>query len=324
MQAEAGRHRGKQAGAVLAALSVVAATPVVAATAPSAMPAAGRAVQLAAAGDSVLNLGFNLFQQLVNIPNAEVEALGVLAKSLFFTGNWFTPSATNIWGEDPGDPGHFMTLVDLSIPFKAISGLGSPEIDPEAVAAGTAGLGQQLALLAAAELPASQSCDATWCAPVVPTTPITGFAPTDRGIWLLTAFTGLQQFPIVDHWLKVPLSDLTNGYTFPAVLNPSAGVGPGGAVPDDEVFGFPGTVHGPDGENLMPWSNLTFTLNLLGPFQNFYNSLLAPPDLSAFEFPTLEEWGRTLQSLVAAVVVDFNPLVPGSPYCGGRATCPAT
>ena len=70
------------------------------------------------------------------------------------------PSATNIWGIDPGDLGHYMGVLDLLIPFPQISGLDQPEIDPTADANGTAGLAQQIGLLAAAELPTSSSCDA--------------------------------------------------------------------------------------------------------------------------------------------------------------------
>lgn len=283
------------------------------------MPLLDQAVRLTA-GDSVANIPFNLFQQIVNIPNTEVEALNSSASSLFFTGSWWTPSATNIWGEDPGDPGHFMGLTNLMIPFKTISGLGSPEIDPDAAAAGTAGLGQQLALLAAAQLPPSASCDATWCAPVVPTSPITGFAGIDKTIWLASALSGTQHMPLFDGWFQVPLSDLMSGYTFPTVVSPSAGVGEGGSVPDG--FGFAGTVDGPNGENLMPWSGLDFTFNPLGPFQSFYHSLLAPPAFGGFEILNIEELGRALQAVAAGSIVDFYPFVPGSPACAGTCAMP--
>ncbi len=308
---------------MIAAAATVAIAPVGSVTAEhSAASAAHRPVQLTAEGDSILNIPLNLFQQLVNIPNTEVEALDTLAKSLLFTGTWFTASATNIWGEDPGDPGHFMAIIDLLIPFKAISGLGTPEIDPEAAAAGTAGLGQQLALLAAAEIPADATCNADWCAPLHPTTPITGSSLIDWTIWALAILTGKQHFPLTDPWFKLPLSELTSGYTFGTVVSPSSGVGPGGSVPGDEVFGFPGTHLGPNGENLMPWSNLTFTLNLAAPFQNFFNSLLAPVDLAGFEFPGIEETARALQSVAAGLVVDLYPFVPGGPNCPGYCELP--
>lgn len=311
-----------------AVASVVAASSLVALQ-PSSAPVTNRAVELTAGGESLLNIPFNLFQDIVNIPNTEVEAVSGLAKSLLWTGNWFTPSATNIWGEDPGDPGHFMSLIDMLIPFREISGLGSPVIDPAADAAGTAGLGQQLALLAAAELPASASCDADWCAPRVPATTITGFTPIDKPIWLLATDLRVQQFPLQDDWYKVPFSQLSSGYSFGTVVEPSMGVGPNGSVPSDSVFGFPGThpLLNADGEqvlngngnpvNLMPWSNLDFKFNPLEPFGNFFNSLLAPPDVNGFEFPSLTDTLQALQALAAGTVLDFNPLVPGSPLCPG-------
>lgn len=315
MQAVVNQPRYTAAGAALAAVGVAAAASVMpAAPLPAVLTGVERAVQLTADGDSVLNIPFNLFQQLVNIPGTEVDALNLMARSLFYTGNWFTPSATNLWGEDPGDPGHFMATIDMLVPFKAISGLGSPEIDPEAMANGTAGLGQQLALLVAAELPVSASCNADWCAPLVPATEITGFTAIDRTIWTLATATGVQPFPLFTNWFQVPVSDLMSGdFTFGDVVNPSHGVGPDGSVPDG--FGFPGTVAGPDGEHLMPWSGLDFTFNPLGPVQNFYNSLLAPPDMSGFDIPTVEEIGRAVQAFTAGMVVDFNPYVAGSPAC---------
>lgn len=324
MQTGTVRGRRVRSGAALAATGLIVAAPVTAvAPGQPGSPAVDRAVQLVADGDSILNIPFNLFQAIVNIPATEVQALNVLAGSLFFTGPWLTASATNIWGEDPGDPGHFMALADLLIPFKAISGLGAPEIDPEAAANGTAGLGQQLALLAAAWLPADASCAADWCAPLHPTTPITGSAPIDQAIWIWAIQSGLQRFPLTDNWFKVPLSDLQNGYTFGDVPLVSPGIGPGGSVPGDDVFGFPGSIVGPDGQNLMPWSGITFTFNPLGPLQNFYNSLLAAPDPSAFEFPSIEETGRALQSVAAGLAIDFNPFVPGSGTCPGQCDVPA-
>src|SRR6202044_2190747 len=92
----------------------------------------------------------NLFDDVVNIPANEIAGIDVLGNSLLFSGDWWVPSATNIWGTDPGDLGHYMGLIDTLIPFSAISGLDQPEIDPTADADGTAGLAQQIGLLAAA------------------------------------------------------------------------------------------------------------------------------------------------------------------------------
>ncbi|MGH3564265.1 MAG: hypothetical protein ACRDTN_21425, partial [Mycobacterium sp.] len=324
MQAAGHQQRYVATGVALAVASIVAVTPVAPVPWPSGTSVVDRAVRLVADGDSILNIPFNLFQDIVNIPNAEVEAANVAASALFFSGNWWTPNATNLLGTDPGDPGHYMGIIDTFIPFPEISGLGQPEIDPTADAAGTAGLAQQLALLAAAELPTTASCAADWCSPMIPVTPITGLSMLDRTIWLWPILLGGQHFPLVDNWFQVPLSDLTNGFTFDPTTDPSGladpakGVGPNGSVPSDDVFGLPGTQPGPDGENLMPWAGIDFKLNLLGPFQNFFNSLLAPPDFSGFEFPSLSDIVHAAQSLLASAVVAFDPWIGGSLQCFGE------
>src|SRR6201999_728835 len=108
---------------------------------------------------SVFNIPFNLFQDIVNVPYNEIGALDTLANSFFFTGNWFVVSATNLWGVDPGDPSHFMSITDLLLPFPELSGMGAPATDFDA------GLGQQIWGLAAAELPVNAACDAASCVP---------------------------------------------------------------------------------------------------------------------------------------------------------------
>ena len=298
------------AGAVLVAASVVAVTPI--APRPSEIPIASIETRLTDAGDSIFNIPFNLFQDFFNVPYYEVQALNAEASSLFFTGTWWNFDAVNLWGEDPGDPGHFMSLVDMLFPFPAISGLGSPEIDPIADAAGTAGLGQQLSLLAAAELPASSFCDAESCAPFFPVTPLTGSTTLDQAIWAALLFSGLYHFPLIDNLFKVPISELQSGYTFGTIVDPSGSA--------NAEFGLPGTGPG----DTMPWSDITFTLNLAAPFQNFYNSLLAPPDLSGFEFPSLTDVYHAFIAVLAGLVLDFNPFVPGSSWCPGSCDFAST
>lgn len=304
-----GRRPYVMTGAALAATSMIIVTPV--APRPLAIHIANPAVRLASAGD-MLNIPINLFEDLLNVPYNEIQGINTLADSLFFGGTWFTSSATNLFGTDPGDPGHYFGIFDSLLPFPALSGAGGGELDQS-------GLAQQVFLLAAAELPVSSSCDAETCAPLAPTSPLTGFTGIDRDTFFSEALTGQYKFPLFDHWFTVPLSDLSNGYNFGNVVDPSPGVGSGGAVPSG--FGLDGTIAGPGGENLMPWSNTTFTLNLAEPFQNFYNSLLATPSagLSGIELPTFTEATQALQSLAAGAVVDFYPFVPGSPLCFG--TC---
>lgn len=251
----ASQRRHVTAGAAVAAASVVALAPV----APvnpwtPGLTAAERAVALAAEA-SFLNIPFNLFQDLVNIPFNEVSATNVLANSFFFTGNWFTPSATNIWGEDPGDPGHFMAVMDYLFPFAPqLSGLYDPTIDPDALANGTAGWGQQFAMFAAALLPISASCDSIQCYPMSPVEPITGITGLDAMLNFFAKFTNFpnddNQLDLFKYWLKVPIQDMLNGYKFPdspfsdpdnptsgGIANPDAGVGEGGAVPGGPMYG---------------------------------------------------------------------------------------
>ena len=275
----------------------------------------------------------NLFDDILNIPFNEVQGIDVLADSLLFSGNWWVPSATNIWGTDPGDLGHYMGVLDVLIPFPQISGLDQPEIDPTADANGTAGLAQQIGLLAAAELPTSSSCDAQACAPITTPEVITGISALDRDIGFLEALSGNgtdangEPFGLFSNWFQVPLSDLTSGYTFdgsdPGIVDPSPGTGADGGVTGE--FGFPGTT-GADGTTAgeMPWAGDTFQLNLLGPFEDFYNSLLATPptdgiDGTGIEIPTSTSILDAFQNLTAGFIAAFDPFVPGSPDC--PATC---
>jgi len=289
---------------------------------------------------------FNLFEDILNIPSNELEAFNQFGVSLMDGGTWFTSSATNLWGEDPGDPSRFIAGLDMLIPFTAISGEGTPEpgfgdFSWADAADGQLGLSQQISLLLDAELPASSSSDATWSAPLDPVSPITGLTGIDRLIWDGAIFSNQTPFPLIDDWFKVPMSELTSGtYNFGTVVDPSAGVGPDGSVPTDDVFGFAGTnpLYNIPGDpasglalndngnpiNLMPWSNESFTLNLAYPFENFYNSLEAPVDpstaLSSVDIPTFQELGYALQTFAAGLVISFDPFVEGSPFCSD-ATC---
>jgi hypothetical protein len=285
--------------AVLATASVVAVTPASSRVAePPTVSVNTRLVD-----SSIFNIPFNLFQDIVNIPYYEVQAMDALANSGFFTGNWFVVSATNLWGVDPGDPSHFMSVADVLFPFPELSGLGAPATDFDA------GLGQQLWGFVAAELPVNGACDAMSCIPTAPTSPITGITSIDSLIWLEQELTGGQQFPLIDNWFQIPTSDLQNGYTF----DPSA---PGSVDPSGPVvsgFGLEGT--GTD--NAMPWAGDTFTLQPWVPVENFINSLMATPDPNGFEFPTFTEIAQGFQAVVAAAIVDFDPITPGSPFCPG-------
>ena len=166
-----------------------------------------RSIETRLVDESIANIPYNLFQDILNVPYNEIQGLDTFADSEFMTGNWFVVSATNLWGVDPGDPSHFMSLVDLMLPFPALSGLGAPETDFDA------GLGQQRGVAVAAELPVNGACDAASCIPQVPTPPITGITSIDSLIWDSQILSGQQEFPLIDNWFQVPIYDLLNGYT---------------------------------------------------------------------------------------------------------------
>jgi hypothetical protein len=316
MQATVREHQYMKASAALAAASVVALAPI-APVAPPPSPASvvERAVQLAA-GDlvdlGIFNVPLNLFQDIVNVGANEIVAMDQAAKSLFYATNFFVPSATNVFGTDPGDLLHYSSILALLLPFsRDLSGVGSPVLDPAADAAGTAPLAQQISLLAAAEFPTSPSSEADWGAPFSPVPPITGYTPIDRIIYGLETFLGVQKFPLFDNWLQVPLSELMSGnFKFDLTTDPeglvssSMGTGENGSVPDDDVFGGIGTITPEQAAargvelgtnaagdpistnaagnpiNFMPWTGLDFKLDLSHPFQAFFQSLMNPVDLS--------------------------------------------
>ena len=328
------------AAAALAATSAVVALPAPQPSQPSQPPVRSIETRLVDA-DSVLNIPVNLFDDILNIPSTEVGGFNVLGDSLLFSGDWWVPSATNLWGTDPGDLGHYMGLIDVLIPFQQISGQDQPEVDPTLDASGLEGLAQQIGLLAAAELPVSSSCDAETCFPMTPSNVITGSTGFDRDIGFFEAFTGQatnsegEPFGLFSNWFQVPLSELTSGtYTFGSgdtgIVDPSPnadspGSDDGGVLGE---FGFPGTTGTGDTAGDMPWAGDTYTLNLFGPFENFYDSLLATPSTSGIDgtgidLPSLTDIGQSLQTFAAGLVVAFDPYVEGSPACPAVCDLPA-
>jgi hypothetical protein len=289
------------AGAVLAAASLVAVTPI----AQRAIHLPTLSIETQLVDSSIVNIPFNLFQEIVNIPNSEINAVTYAAESLFNTGPWFVVSNTNLWGVDPGDPSHFMSVTNFLVPFGGLSGIDAPETDFDA------GLGQQLWGLAAAALPTSSGCDAVDCLPVSPTSPITGISGVDWFIWLSQILNGQQEFPLFDNWFKVSFDQVLAGYYFdPAADGSTDPSGPAYTIFDN----MPGTGLG----DAMPWSGMTYTLQPWVPIENWINGLMADPNYSNFEIPEIEEIGRALQALTAASVVAFDPFTAGSPFCPGQ------
>jgi hypothetical protein len=296
------------AAAVLAATSSVAAIPL--APRPSQLPI--RSIETRLVDDSIANIPVNLFDDIVNIPYNEVQALDTLAYSLLDTGTWWVPSSTNIWDWGPWDSTHVAAVLSF-LPF--------PSLDQ-----GLGGLDYQLDGLLAAELPESASCAIATCSPIVPPDVITGSTSIDRDIALIGALTGQIPSGLFDNWFRVPLSELLSGYTFTQANDPGV-IDPAGPV--FQEFGFPldggtnpfeGATTLVDGQNQYPWDGVTYTLNPLQPFENFYESLLATPSTSGIDgtgidLPTLTEFTQTLQNVAAGLVIDFDPFTPGSPAC---------
>ncbi len=304
------RRRGSKALRVLctyvAAGVTVAGTCFVSTTVaqPPAIRAATADVRLA--GD-YSNIPANLAIDILNIPANYSKAISYAGTAMIYSGPWFVVGSTNIWGVDPGDPGHFMAVVNLIVPFPALSGLGLDEFDQN-------GLGQQIWYFNAAELPVSPSCDDDGCIPMVPLTPITGISLIDPILWSVAILGGQEKFPLLDNWLKVPMSELMAGYTFtpdkPGYSDPA------GPVYGWDAAGFEGT-HVENGQDVMPWAGDTFTLDLSKPFQNYFDHLMADPSTNRVQIPDVVAFGRALQTLFAGLVIAFDPITPGSFFCPG-------
>ncbi len=255
---------------------------------------------------SIFNIPFNLFQEIVNIPSSELDAVNYASQSLFNSGPWFVVSATNLWGVDQGDPSHFMTVMNFLVPFEGLSGINAPETDFDG------GLGQQLWGLVATTLPTNGACDAMDCLPVSPTSPITGIGGVDWFLHLNDILDGKQPFPLLDNWFQTPLSQLwpgAEGYTW----EPGA---EGAYDPSGQAWTIFPNIPGTGAGDAYPWEGLTYHLEPWVPVQNWINGLMADPDYSNFQIPSFEEIGRDFQSLLAASAV-FTPFTPGSPFCPG-------
>jgi hypothetical protein len=315
-------------GAMLAATGAIAVTPFT--SRPAHPPVVSAETRLVDAGDSILNIPANLFYDIVNIPANEVQGLDTAADSLFFNDNIFVTSAANIFGVDPGDPGHVAAIDSLIAPFPAFDdGLG--------------GLDYQLTGLLASELPISASCAVTTCYPIVPPDVITGITGIDRDIGFAKALFD-PDFGLFRHFFAVPITgpdSLLSGYTFdPAAdgsIDPAGPVYSGfGFENGDPNFFLGGTVDPETGAPAydpttgifdpnateVPWAGHTYTFDLLQPFENFYNSLLETPSAdglfgTGIESLTFNDFFSALQADAAAFVVTFNPFEPGSPVCPG-------
>jgi hypothetical protein len=313
------------AAAALAAVGAVVVTPVVARQ----VPLAVRNMETKLIDADVSNIPVNLFDDILNIPYNELEGggLATVANSLLFTGTWWVPSSTNLWGIDPGDPTH-VAMIDNFLPLTAFT-----EGFTNSAGVYEPGLDYELAGLLAAEIPVSSSCDAVSCYPMTPPDVITGSTQFDRDIGFFDALMGKatdangEPFGLFSNWFQVPLQDLINGYTFgssdPGIVNP------GGAVQPTDGWGTSGNPFegGTGPGDTMPWDGVDYQLNLLQPFQTLYDSLLQTPATdgvggTGVEVPSLEGVMHTFENLEAGYIIDFDPYTAGSPACPAACDIP--
>jgi hypothetical protein len=135
----------------------------------------------------------------------------------------------------------------------------------------------------------------------------------------------------------VPLQNLINGYTFQPGAEPTGDTGivnPGGAVNPETNLGLLwGTTGNPfeggtGAGNTMPWDGVTYHLNLLQPFQTFYDSLLQTPSTAGIggtgvEALSLSGIDHTFENLLAGFIIDFDPYTAGSPACPALCDIPS-
>ena len=204
------------AAAALAATGMVAVTPLAskAAEVAAQLPVVSMATKLVDAEESLANVPINLFDDLVNIPANELYATQFFTDNLLMAGPWSVVSPTNLWGVDPGDPTHFMSVVNFALPFTALNGMDSPETDF------SAGLGQQVWGFVASELPTSASCDELDCAPFEPTSPITGVSWEDFYIWVYEIATGQEKQDLFANWFDTAYN--SNGTYYFDPSNPGS------------------------------------------------------------------------------------------------------
>ena len=318
------------AAVALAASGVVASAPI-ASRVPD-LPIVKKAVQLVDT-ESIMNIPLNLMYDLINIPANELYATQFFTDNLFMAGPWFVVSPTNLWGVDPGDPTHFMSVTNFLVPFPALSGMDSPETDF------TGGLGQQLWGLVATELPTSSGCDELACAPLEPESPITGLTGVDFYAWLGQILSGQEKFPLFDTWFQNP--NIFSPYFFNPALD--AQTDPSSSVASGQVFPFDGWstlstsdllggqgIPGTGAGDAMPWSGETYNFEPWVPVQNFINSLMETPSTSGLDGTGIDpiygdptEITQTLQAFLAGLAF-FDPFTPGSPFCPGECTSVTT
>ena len=126
------------------------------------------------------NVPANIVNAIVSVPRALLDGLNDLSYGFEVTGSWWVYTPTNVLGFDPADPPKVAALMNLLIPFKALS-------QP---------LGEGLTWWAKANLTMNEGCTGT-AGPVCP----------DANALLDTMF-------------RVPTNVMIDGFKFPFVTDP--------------------------------------------------------------------------------------------------------
>lgn len=275
----------------------------------------GADIRLAAAASSISNLPQNLLTDIINMPYAALQAFDLFASAQLFGGNWIVTGPSNVWGTDPADAARFVAAAGMLVPIPGLTGFNTEiSADNPLGVLGGDGFGQQFWRFMAAEVPVNPYCDAEECVMTTPMSPITGIRVLDNFIWNALIITGVVDFPLFTGWFRVPPSKLANG-TFNAETTLIEA--PSGPIYALDGFGIPGTVRGPNGENLLPWAGTPINVNPFKPFQNWVDHLLADPYQNSVKLPSLEQFGRALQTFAAGMVAGFDLFTPGSSLCPG-------
>jgi hypothetical protein len=273
---------------------VVAVDPVVSAS-PDIAPSSAE-VRLAA-DSSVLFIPINLVQDVINIPNTEVQTLNLLGDSLLFQLSPTNPGVNpaDVWGTDSADIPRYYVFANLLIPLPAFSNA----------------LGAQLAGLAEVLLPMNSGCPGTGPACPDPQALLAGWFQLDRIVKLLT--TGQFTFDTTP----------VDGTTHPpeGVWSFAGPITWGGDFnhPEWNTKTDPAT-----GEQVVPWAGTTFVLNPLSPFTSYLAHLMSDPtsDQNAIKIPTVEEAAAAVQNLVAGLTKGLPPI--GLPPIGLPPIVPST
>jgi hypothetical protein len=253
------------------------------------------------ADGSLLNIPYNLFADVVNIPFYEAEALQEYAYALgpagttggvagwvpswfdtntlgdFYTaggtGSWYGESIGNTWGWDDGNWPQLDAILHFLLPFEF-----------------TNSLAQQVETFADGEF--------------------------IDGAHLGCEFECANPLGYLAGWLHgdTPLASLLSGTTLPTTLTDTVPFNPPG-IPNM----FPPTVSVPTIDNLTGtegtgaiWSGLQAQLNLLDPLQAIAGNLTASPSSDPIQFPNIGDVFTNGVKLVEDMFNDFNPFQTGS------------